>query len=745
MIQVAIAKGEPVQTSFDTDDGAVEVHVQKIEALPLAKGTKPSHLSVKAGNMSIAFPPAVVAMASRLNSNVTLVVSVIKHPISAFKSNGEINKHMAANAVEIELFAVEKGGSSSNVVVRSLEEPIHIELDVVTSAPNLELACVFWDGHKWSIEGMSVGRSPSHVDTKILCHSNHLSLFSAAWIDVASATDECSNVNVLSAEALHTVFEQDGTWSRRLPAALLWLLLTLMVPLLAYAVYKDAQLQRDATWKYFFTNLVVPGERRGSIKCLRCGSGNPSGQQVRMQLLIASIHANLSYELSVSNQTLSSYLWDRDGRVKDAMASNSSLHSKEHLARVRQITAEAYMDYVYGNHLARRLWDHFCHSHAVSWIGLLDIEVTSAKRAKISIDTVLCTLALAALFISVDGTVIDARSPASCSHDSLSLPLYLVIAVVSGLLSTLASILVLYVLRSSFDQKQHATEEVQTTHGTLIDGWTAVDISFWFVSSIFSSVFLLLILALVSTLGQGEEDNWVIMFICVLLLGLVVLPLISACVHVGFACLASFLPDFHDSMSELGCMLGIDVGELSDSTKFINGALTGHTQPDISGENFAAEQQLCEQEVLPTANEELLKSMVDFFHEDDELAQVICDVELQELDQELQADLTAAVKAHDSREGAQHATVIWGAEPQIDQELFMSAIDLYHDEDSIRRETTICGEDFEAEEDEEEFDMDDLTVAIASYFQEDASDEDDVTLRQTAVAGTTRRATWHGA
>ena len=81
----------------------------------------------------------------------------------------------------------------------------------------------------------------------------------------------------------------------------------------------------------------------------------------------------------------------------------------------------------------------------------MDIDISSAKRAKILVDVLLGNLAIAVVFFSVAGTEISsAKIAQDCPVKQFSLERYFVIATVSSFANSMPCLLLFYFFQRSF-------------------------------------------------------------------------------------------------------------------------------------------------------------------------------------------------------------------------------------------------------------------------------------------------------
>ncbi|CAE7248839.1 SYT4 [Symbiodinium sp. CCMP2456] len=132
--------------------------------------------------------------------------------------------------------------------------------------------------------------------------------------------------------------------------------------------------------------------------------------------------------------------------------------------------------------------------------------MTAAKRAKIIMDCLLGSLAFVALFFSVDGSAVAARSPSECPIEQGTFLWYTFVALLSVTLNFLPRSLESHLAWRSFVQEDttHRRWQLWRRH--------CKDSGFWVLSVALSLLHLLVIMAFLANLAEADEYKW--MFTC---------------------------------------------------------------------------------------------------------------------------------------------------------------------------------------------------------------------------------------
>ncbi|CAE7456274.1 SYT4, partial [Symbiodinium necroappetens] len=160
-------------------------------------------------------------------------------------------------------------------------------------------------------------------------------------------------------------------------------------------------------------------------------------------------------------------------------------------------------------------------THPVYELCMCDLHITAAKRAKIVGDEILGSLAFVALFFSVDGSAVGARSPEECPIEQGSFLWYTFVALFSVLLNCVPRSLEYRLAQRGFVQKSHEHYTQQLL------GRQLKDIGFWLVGSCLSLCYLLVVTAFLANLSEGDEAKWMFSFAVVVVRKLVVVPVLA--------------------------------------------------------------------------------------------------------------------------------------------------------------------------------------------------------------------------
>ena len=334
------------------------------------------------------------------------------------------------------------------------------------------LFCAYFDPETetWSREGVRIATA---ADLEMLgveglwCASTHLTIFAAFWDFLL----DCTNVNVLSEQNLKEILEPH--WWFRPPSLLLWLLVAQLLLLICAGLHVDHVANSSGLWKdeYFLTQ-VAPVSRRC---CRRRPEGKdeqsdeiahkPSAVSLRSGMVPRIDHQRvrhlkkslstlvkptwqskmqdesicrntlrcLAMKHKVHFRTLGVHIWGMNGWVQGSLAVEKSVRLKSLVMNLEKDLPKAFLT-MHSSRL-RRVWCTFAAAHPAYQLFFCDLNLASAKRAKIFMDCVLGSLAFVALFFSVDGSAVAARSPSDCPVRPGSIFYYTLVSLVSVLLN----------------------------------------------------------------------------------------------------------------------------------------------------------------------------------------------------------------------------------------------------------------------------------------------------------------------
>ena len=247
-------------------------------------------------------------------------------------------------------------------------------------------------------------------------------------------------------------------WWSRPPALFLWPSIALLLALVVLGIFLDASVRRSGLWKdeYFLTEVPPV---RGRSCCRTAGrskagaSGAPKAPSVAVPALqhektldslaqfrqtdLAQIQKKLQRVMNpaVSSriqddsiwrntlryvalqhklhiQSLEMHVWGRNGWVQGSLAVEKSPVLKSLVMRLEGDLPEAFV--LMHTSRLHRMCSTFLAAHPAYTLLHCDLHVTAAKRGKIFMDCILGSLAFVAIFFSVDGSAVAARSPADC-------------------------------------------------------------------------------------------------------------------------------------------------------------------------------------------------------------------------------------------------------------------------------------------------------------------------------------------
>eukprot|EP00439_Symbiodinium_sp_Y106_P030900 s444_g3.t1 len=222
---------------------------------------------------------------------------------------------------------------------------------------------------------------------------------------------------------------------------------------------------------------------------------------------------------NVHTSSIQTHIWGRSGWVQGSLAVQRSPQLKLLAYALEETLPRAFVD-VHTSR-AQRLWAAMVASHPVYELWMCDLHMTAAKRAKIMMDCLLGSLAFVALFFSVDGTAVAARSPAECPIDQGSFLWYTFVAMFSVLLNFVPRSLEIYLARRGFVQESRLNRRWQLRVRRLKDA------GFWAFSFCLSGLHLVVVSAFLANMAEVDEGKWMFTFFVVLLRKFVLVPLLA--------------------------------------------------------------------------------------------------------------------------------------------------------------------------------------------------------------------------
>lgn len=449
-----------------------------------------------------------------------------------------------------------------------------IYLRLSSESPGPTWTCAFLDGETWSTEGVRIAsieeltaRFGESVDTSgFWCATTHLSIFGI--LDILL---DCTNVNVLSYEGLQQILRP--AWWLRWPSLSLWLLFGALLLLILLGMMQDAQTHKSGIWRdeYFLTDLPPIS---GPSRCARCAQGllhrasshrdnregsehtepteaekaSPSlgtvdrgksqalealgqrvsalkslksgtGQQLKDSVQCQNTLRQAARQHRLHSRTIQAHIWGTNGWIQGSLAVQQSPKLKQLVLDMEDTLPTAFV--TVHSSFWYRFWSTLLAVHPVYELLHCDLHITAAKRAKITMDCLLGSLAFVALFFSVDGSAVAARNPSDCPIEQSSLLWIVAISLTAILLNFVPRRLVYAFGSRNFVQaSSHRKRQL-----LLRRAW---DLGFWLLGTCLSCFHLLMIMAFLANLGTAHEWKWMASFGLVLLRKLVLVPLLAA-------------------------------------------------------------------------------------------------------------------------------------------------------------------------------------------------------------------------
>ena len=453
-------------------------------------------------------------------------------------------------------------GDTQRVRAARSEQGFFIRLQ--SSEEVQSLVCAFWDEEQgvWSTEGVRLASQMLLDDMGLegtWCVSSHLSIF-AAFLDLLL---DCTNANVLSEKSLREILRRE--WWSRPPSVSLWILVLHLLALICLGCGMDSITRSSGLWtdECFLTQVspvrggccrghpAQPAERVGedfnlmeeatrlvgeakhlsedfldearhlTEKVSQMSAGLQPSWRSRMQdsVVCQNTLRCVALQHKVHIHTLAVHFRGPNGWVQGSLAVQNS-DALRHLLRVLEDEVPKALVSVHSSRLLR-LWCTFKAAHPVYELLMCDLHLTAAKRAKLFMDGMLGSMAFLALFFSIDGSVLAARSPEACPLEQGSLVYYIFVAFLSILLNFVPQSLMSSLAWRDFEQEGLRKRQLLKRR--------LRDVGFWIMSASLSCFHLLLIIAFLANLSELEEWKWMLCLAVLLLRKLLLVPLV-ACV-----------------------------------------------------------------------------------------------------------------------------------------------------------------------------------------------------------------------
>lgn len=245
-------------SSFNETAGAAQftvgdttVKVASLSALRAGGASNQSGVSIGVEGSAVAVHiPA--AAAENFGDSAVVVLQLLSDDFTA----SLLPNRSASSTKEVEApqpvlkavleFSVFPSSSHNTSVTGSLPEPVRLAMPVNASGGaepedpepgvSYDFVCRYWDkeGGTWSTKGLQT----EIVEGQVVCITTHFSLF-AVFVEALLATLECSNVEFLTPQALHTAVVHVGEWWHRPAANLLYLVTVLHLFLMLFSLEVD--------------------------------------------------------------------------------------------------------------------------------------------------------------------------------------------------------------------------------------------------------------------------------------------------------------------------------------------------------------------------------------------------------------------------------------------------------------------------------------------------------------------------
>ena len=374
------------------------------------------------------------------------------------------------------------------------------------------------------------------------------------------SSSQLRNANMLTADGLKEIVERKGWWARP-PAISLWLLLGASFLLILFGCLSDARVRGSGLWQdeYFLTDSLDPGSKRcaWARQCMQCcsckskeskGSPKKASSAAHRELLLSQkpnlslrfrerlLCQNTLWEVArscrIHSTCIEKHVWGHKGWVQGSLVTEKSLKLKELVMTLDEGLPSAFLSVHQGRLGRLRLfWTAFLSTQPLYELSMCDLHMTTTKRAKVVMDCLVGSLSFVALFFSVDGTAVGARSPEECPIEQGTFLWYTFVAMLSVLLNLIPRSFECYLACRSFVPESRRHPRLQLWRRSF------KDVGFWLFSTGLSLVQLLVVIAFLANLSEKDEPKWMFTFSLVILRKLVIVPLMASLLSgLGTAC-----------------------------------------------------------------------------------------------------------------------------------------------------------------------------------------------------------------
>mmetsp|Transcript_17418 Transcript_17418/g.56346 ORF Transcript_17418/g.56346 Transcript_17418/m.56346 type:complete len:890 (-) Transcript_17418:166-2835(-) len=544
-----------------------------------------SNVSIDDSLVEVSVPNAVVR---QLGPDAVMVVAtfdgkMVAPGMSGKRDDGGGNRfEFAAQPIIVKVIV---GGEARSV--KGLDqEPILIQLLANASAFPGAL-CVYWDEmlEHWSGAGIE---SRVSSDGALVCATTHLTIFAAIMGVFEDVLDElrCTNIRIFSSEAVAAA--REGEWARTSAGALVWALAAGCVISVLGSAWRDQQVCRSNLWRDDYLILYLPEHQReafgvakviNSIKAVHRSARSVHRSLCRLHcsdlctwvpslpaktceaVALLGVHSRLSCRHHISVNTMRQHLWGHGGYVHHSPAGRNSEQLSHLLDQVRDQVPKTFAELYSPRNLPAVFCMTFCGMHPLASVFHLDLQQSSAKRAKLLFDALIGAVVVSALFLANTGSLMTANSPRECVVEDFNAIRYFLFAIASCLLVKLPlGIVSMASLRGYVHHQHDSPDDLRHRHHR---NFRIQDALFWNVSLVWTAVCLAYLVIFVANLHKLDHPRFLMMCITVVLRAVLVWPTVCAFfVTIGIMLTCALHPEFARSGSwKLGLFLD-KVGEV---------------------------------------------------------------------------------------------------------------------------------------------------------------------------------------
>lgn len=479
-------------------------------------------LKVSEVGVQIALPPEIV------NEYGQLTVAIASPQAGSNLTAGFVGPQVSPGAIvettllgrPVDISLYKQDGSK--LVIGGLKQPILMQLS--SASPGNGSKCAYWDESKlsWSSNGVwpaTVAEFGPGVADGAWCATTHLSFFSL----IAQVVLQCSNLQVLSAENLQSIRDPANRWWKSTSSVLLAVVVLLLLLAVVQGARTDVAAAQSQLWKDDFFVTGVPAEQK-TTPCLPViitfarycwhllqKRSEVRRDEIRLRVLTLPLQHALAYHSGIHSGTIAQHAWGERGWVRGSPAVTHSGELSRKVDELKDMLPCVFKLYAHCGACAflRRTWVLFWSVNPLTSLGQVLIEMHALKRALILSVRLLGSLALTAIFFTVNGDAMAATAPSKCPLEPWSPWRYLLVMAVSGVVNMLPLSLLNWMASRWFYHLPDATAEDARKYARIR---FIEDLVFAVWGCGLTALNLLILVGFLAELKTEEQAKWLLTF-----------------------------------------------------------------------------------------------------------------------------------------------------------------------------------------------------------------------------------------